>query len=535
MIKRLWFGTIVVLLMMVAGCGTAASRHVATSGGQKSCPVGTTSVSENGATHCLVTEMSPTVTTSASISAINAYINIPMTLHIWPTNTPIWHTAAKVALPFAWEAWQPLLHQGSFLGIAPQNFEGIGVNPTLGAAGATNLYLSAQFDATEWLSVTLPSGWFTPKKAPQLAKWSIALLKSWTTSLTSKGHPNVVLRWMVTPTQFIQIGRTGTTTDATLVNDFGQLEGWAITEGQGTSSAITANTRLLSPPTALVPSYVPSSNWVYSSSNATTWLTQVFEHYTNTTSFLGSVPSGSSVPSSVPISSAPSSSISLSPSNVLPSSSLPSSSPSVAPSSTLPSSSSPSAPPRYLSVTSQDAPTGIRVSWQSASPGVPTPTQGCRVTFTSARETKEQSLQNDGILTGLTVGHTYTVQQISCANEAFGTGSTPIEYGTVANMLTSLGARALNASEDTLYVQYDKWLPAQTPDQDFADYVVEDVTAHVRLPVTSASISSGQLRLDVTLPANVQPSDTIQLTTTVSVVQTQHGAPSITDGSSPLN
>jgi hypothetical protein len=149
-------------------------------------------------------------------------------------------------------------------------------------------------------------------------------------------------------------------------------------------------------------------------------------------------------------------------------------------------------------------------------------------------------LQNGGIVSGLTVGQTYDVQDVSCSDGAFGYGQGSIEYGMVATQLISLGisSSAINPNQDWLFVEYDKYLNNnQTPSQNFADYVVEDTTTGTRLPVSSASLSGGELRIGVTIPAGVQvqSTDTIRLTTTVPVVTTQHGAPSLTDVTSPFN
>lgn len=268
----------VLLLIAVAGCGSGASSRSAGGSTVKShvkhrCPSGTVSINENGKTHCLATH-----STGASASSETAsYVNIPQTLQVWPKNTPVWHSFAKVTLPFAWIKWQPLLRAEASLGLVPKDFQGIGFNPTIGAAAGANLYLSSSFDGTEWVSIQLPSAWSTPTKASRLAQWSVTLLTKWTHAMSTSKHPNLVLRWMIDGSHFIQVGRTGTTTDQTLASGFGQVEGWAITKGHGAADAITASTQLLSPPASLVPSDVPQSDWVYSSSDAVTWLTQVLE------------------------------------------------------------------------------------------------------------------------------------------------------------------------------------------------------------------------------------------------------------------
>ena len=243
-----------------------------------------------------------------------------------------------------------------------------------------------------------------------------------------------------------------------------------------------------------------------------------------------SVPQGGQVPSTVPSSSSPSFS------SLPPSSSESSSTPHSTPPSSSSSSPSPSSH-NDLSVSVQDAPTGLQVRW-IANAGT-TPSAGCQVTFQpQGGSAQTVSVANGGVISGLTIGQTYSVQDVSCANGSFGYGQQSIEYGMKATELTSLGPSSMNPTRDWLFVTYDKYLPNQIPDQHFADYKVEDVTAHVSLPVISASLSSGELRLQVALgPSGVTfaSSDTIQLTTTASVVQTQHGAPSITDVSGPFN
>ena len=523
-----------------AGCGASksvaapsATRHGTKT---KGCPSGTAGVNENGAVHCFSVHSS----SNFHQSHVTSYVSSPKNFQLWPAHTPVWRTVAKVTLPFAWSAWQPLLRQGRSFGIEPNSILGLGFNPTLFAAASTNLMLSTHsFDATEWVAIALPSNWSNPNTAPKLAQWSVNLIRAWETSLSSKGHPALIVRWMVTPTSFIQIGRTGTTTDEALATEFGQLEGWAITISRGSANVITESTQLLSPPANLVPSYVSQSDWVYSSSNAITWLTDTFENGNRLLSKLSS-PSPSSqdttaTSSSVP-SVAPSSSSFPSPSSAPPSSTTPSSSAKVPSSST----SSPSSAPNDLTVSAQDAPTGIQVSWVSSTSGDATPSQGCTVDLAPQNGSVIKApLQNGGIVSGLTVGQTYGVQDVSCSDGAFGYGQGSIEYGMVATQLISLGisSSAINPNRDWLFVEYDKSLTNQMPSQNFADYVVTDTTTGVRLPVNSVSLSGGELRIGVTIPAGVQvqSTDTIRLTTTAPVVTTQHGAPSLTDVTSPFN
>jgi hypothetical protein len=108
--------------------------------------------------------------------------------------------------------------------------------------------------------------------------------------------------------------------------------------------------------------------------------------------------------------------------------------------------------------------------------------------------------------------------------------SSAVEYGTVATQLTEIHALIDPANTDLLWIQYDRWLPNQTPDQAFTDYQVEDVTTHVPLSVTAATVNGGQLELTVTIPsgATVVSGNTIQVTTTTSVVTTSTAEPSVT-------
>lgn len=223
---------------------------------------------------------------------------------------------------------------------------------------------------------------------------------------------------------------------------------------------------------------------------------------------------------------------------------VPSSSPSVTPSSsnssapfptTPPSSSStppssPSPSSTNLNVTVTPTPLGIQVRWTAATGA--TPSQGTVLyNVSGSSRSLSATITNGSILPGVAIGDPVSVLSVQCSPSIFGYNmSSAVEYGTVATQLTEIHALIDPANTDLLWIQYDRWLPNQIPDQTLTDYQVEDVTTHVPLSVTAATVNSGQLELTVTIPSGttVVSGNTIQVTTTTSVVTTSTGEPSVT-------
>ncbi len=525
-----------------AGCGASksvaapsATRHGTKT---KGCPSGTAGVNENGMVHCFGVGASSS--TSGSVSAVpgeqasyqsNAhwpmstneaaqrYINA-VVLYMnhegginFPKRSPLafplqWTTGLEngggpsgspivlwqLSLPSSYLRWSASEWQAAMNILETQEFTGGGANVSMGVlvnSQGTAIDQVFQFLAPNGFVVRLVDGNSIPVNSVGITMPVPTEALVWSTPGELPGASMMPLwdEWIPPITEYPQLTTLGESHISAEMRDLK-------TSGQQIWQVLHPSSMAFSSP-EVVPSSSPTTTVVPSTS--------------------GNAPSFSPSPSASP--SPP-----------------PSSSANVPSSSTY----SPSSAPNDLTVSAQDAPTGIQVSWVSSTSGDATPSQGCTVDLAPQNGSVIKApLQNGGIVSGLTVGQTYGVQDVSCSDGAFGYGQGSIEYGMVATQLISLGisSSAINPNRDWLFVEYDKSLTNQMPSQNFADYVVTDTTTGVGLPVNSASLSGGELRIGVTIPAGVQvqSTDTIRLTTTAPVVTTQHGAPSLTDVTSPFN
>ena len=534
--KKMMGGASLALVLGIAGCGSSVSSspssHVTVSSTSHvgSCPSGTIAVTEQGKIHCLTTSLSSKGSQSSPADMETA-VYIPNADWSASTNRDARHymTAVVHYMNRGGSYFFPKQSPFSFplhWTVSLMNGGGPAGNPIV----LWQLSMPAsytQWNADQWQSV-------------------FAILRNqWSYSGFSSSHFHVVDQafQVVAPNSATIRFVMGHTIQTNALGITGRVPTWVLMWQSNAAVPLstiwlewepTIPTRLLAAPanpqfTAQLQSHLTVLQQDFRTSGQQIWQ----RIHTNRASSSSVSTISSSIPSVVPSSGGST--------GFVPEPSTPSSSPSgsSSPSSSSvssPSSTSPSPTPNYLTVSAHDAPTGIQVQWTSSTPGDATPLHGCTVDlFPQGGSVKHIPLTNGGTITGLTIGQTYEVQDVSCGPGTYGYGPITIEYGMKAIQLISLGPSVSDPTQDWLFVTYDKNVPNQTPDQNFADYDVQDLTAHVRLPVTSASLSSGQLRLGVTLPANVQASDTIQVTTTKSVVFTSQGAPSVTTGQTPLN
>lgn len=507
MIKRIWCGSVVALLLaVVAGCGTVASKPASHA---KSCPSGTVSTNENGSVHCLeikssATNVSSLAATPATVEtatyqpntrwntsfnqaaqqymkAVMQYMNkggyhlfpkggpLPFPLH-WtvgllngggPSGSPI--VLWQLVMPSSYTQWKAAEWQDAFNILQTQYLYSGLAESHLGALANSQgnaIDQAFQLVASDYATVRLVSGNTVPSNTVGITTPVPTTMLMW--------QPNVSTPFSTIWSEWIAP-----------TNQYPQLTGQ-------TESNMTALTQ-----------------------NLKTSGKQIWQKVHQS---LMSEPSPSAIPSKAASSTAPPSSVSSS------------------------TSSPPSATQLNVAVT--PTPLGIQVHWTAATG--PTPVKAT-VSYNESGSTQSLSatIQNGGILPNIAIGDVVSVSSVQSSPTEFGYnfGPSSVEYGTVATQLTEIHPLVDSARIDFLWIQYDRWLPNQTPSQTFADYQVEDITTHTSLPVTASVVNGGQLRLTIIVPlgAVVVSGNTIQVTTITSVVTTSTGQPSVTDVSGIFN